>query len=283
MSEIIVRLVSSEEEVTIRQRETDDGLFVARVEGWRGTPEPKVDVTERQTSDGAFPTDDESITYAARVVTVYIVAFGSSDQSLARLIDSVNAMSHKNVTLEITDNGVTTRTTGYVSTVWDDMMHGNRCSGSVTVVCHNPRRYGTERVFSIVPSGSAGGGLMYSEDEYIVLPIAFSGDAPSDNATTVSNEGTARAFPIITVEGDLPSGVVISHSGGQLAYAAPLGMGAPLVLDSLTRTASVLGVDVTRSLTRRDFPVVEPNGSTTISALADGNGTISITVSDTYL
>lgn len=60
-------------------------------------------------------------------------------------------------------------------------------------------------------------------------------------------------------------------------------MGAPLVLDSLTRTATVLGVDVTRALTARDFPTVPAQGSATIAANADGTGTATITIRDTYI
>lgn len=258
---------------------TDGGL-----RGWYGTPSAKVGLTERSSGDGAHSVPDEAILYSARTVTME-VRFEAADAARAlSLRDGLAALAHRIVRVGVADALGETWAEGFLEVDCDLRREWHRIPATLTIVCPDPRRYGTERVASIVPTGDAGGGLLYDEGAgYLLLPVQFAGDAPEGNSATLANGGTSTAYPTITVEGSFPSGVTISHAGGELAYPAPIGPGAPLVLDSLTRTVSVLGVDVTRALARRDFPVVAPGGTVTISALAEGTGTVTATVRDTYI
>lgn len=260
------------------------GLFVNSLEGWWGTPSAKVELTERSSGDGAHAVTDDAVLYSARTVSIGVTAYGSGRGQVAAAMNGVLWFAHRVVDVTVDDGEAQTRASGYVEVEFDGDVALGMHKGTLTIVCPDPRRYGTERVASIVPTGDAGGGLLYEDGAgYLLLPIQFAGGAPTGNSATLANEGTSTAYPIITVEGSFPAGVTITHAGGQLAYTAPIGLGAPLVLDSLTRTASVLGVDVTRALTRRDFPAVHAGGTVTISALAEGTGTVIATVRDTYV
>lgn len=284
MSTMTITLTAGDKVLVIGQTIDSPGLFAEDISGWYGTPDSKVDVTERASGDGAHSVPDDAVLYASRVVTVDVAAYGPSRELLIGEVESIGSMTHRIVTISVDDGGKQTSASGYLTSEMDES-HGKRLyRGTLTIVCPDPRRYGAERTFSIVPTGDAGGGLLYDDGAgYLLLPIQFAGDAPTGNYATLANDGTSTAYPIITVEGSFPSGVTITHAGGELAYTAPIGPGAPLVLDSLTRTASVLGVDVTRALARRDFPVVAPGGTVTISALADGTGTVTASVRDTYI
>lgn len=284
MTPIIVTIGAGGRSVEMNRPGEGGAIWCETAEGWWGTPEPKVELTERSSGDGAHHVPDEAVLYASRVVTLGVVATGPGRDAVAALMDAANAMAHRTVRVGVADAGGETWAEGYLSTEWGPEAWPGHQRGTVTVVCPDPRRYGTERMASIVPTGDAGGGLLYDDGAgYLLLPVQFAGDAPEGNSATLENGGTSTAYPTITVEGSFPSGVTISHAGGELAYPAPIGPGAPLVLDSLTRTASVLGVDVTRALARRDFPVVEPGGTVTISALAEGTGTVTASVRDTYV
>lgn len=284
MTPTIVTIGAGGRSVEMNRPGEGGAIWCETAGGWWGTPEPKVELTERSSGDGAHRVPDEAVLYASRVVTLGVVATGPGRDAVAALMDAANAMANRTVRVGVADAGGETWAEGYLSTEWGPEAWPGHQRGTVTIVCPDPRRYGTERVASIVPTGDAGGGLLYDDGAgYLLLPMQFAGDAPTGNSATLANGGTSTAYPTITVEGSFPSGVTITHAGGELAYTAPIGPGAPLVLDSLTRTATVLGVDVTRALARRDFPVVEPGGTVTIAALADGTGTVTASVRDTYI
>lgn len=268
----------------LNSQAADGAVWAETIAGWYGTPEPKVDLVERVSGDGAHAVPDEAVLYAARVVTIGAVASGAGRDAVNALMESVNVLAHRNVRIAVADGGGETWAEGYLSTSWAENAYPGHQRGEITVVCTDPRRYGAARMAYIVPDGDGGGGLLYDEGAgYILLPIEFYGEAPSANAATVSNSGTSAAHPAIIVRGDFPDGVTINHGGGQLAYPAPIGAGAPLVLDGLTRTATVRGVDVTRALTSRDFPAIPPGGSVTLSVLASGTGTVTVESFDTYI
>lgn len=284
MDPITATLAADGRTVDLNRPGEAGAIWCEALAGWWGTPEAKVELTERASGDGAHRVADEAILYASRVVTLELTASGANRADVVSLMESVNALAHHHVTIEVADAKGPTRAAGYLEVEWAEEAYPVHQRGTATIVCADPRRYGTRRTAFVVPSGTGAGGLAYdAEASYILLPIEFYGEAPEGNAATVGNEGTATAYPIITVSGRLPGGFSIQHDGGELAYGAPVGAGAPVVLDCLTRTAAVRGVDVTRALTRRAFPAIEPGGSATISVLAEGDATVTIESSDTYI
>lgn len=284
MPAIIATLRADGRSVALNQPGEAGAIWCEAIAGWWGTPEAKVEMVERASGDGAHRVADEAILYASRVVTLELTASGPDRAVVMALMESVNALAHHHVTLEVADARGATRATGYLEVEWAEEAYPGHQRGTATIVCADPRRYGTRRTAFVVPSGAAVGGLSYDADAaYILLPIEFYGQAPEGNSATVGNQGTSTAYPTITVSGRLPGGFVIQHAGGELAYSPPVGAGAPVVLDCLTRTATVRGVDVTRALSRRDFPSIGPGGSITLSVLAEGDATVTIESSDTYI
>ena len=284
MSKLTITIAAGGRSLTVNQVDRGAGLFAESLKGWYGTPKAKVEVTERASGDGAHFVPDEAVLYASRVVTIGLAAYGNGRPDVVDAMDALGVMAHHIVEVTVEDGGEVTTAYGYLSSEFDDEPSVDLHRGTATIVCADPRRYGVERSSVIVPFAGATGGLQYDADaDYILLPITFAGGSAASNATTVTNGGNSEAFPVITVEGDLPSGITLTGDWGQLVYASPIGIGAPLVLDSLTRTATVLGVDVTRALTARDFPTVPAQGSATIAANADGTGTATINIRDTYI
>lgn len=262
---------------------TGPRLICESLEGWWGTPEAKVALSEMASGDGAHRVADEAILYSARVVQMSVVADGRSRAEVDEVIGHVLALAHRTVTVEVDDGAVPTRARGYLEVSWEGEAWDSHQRGTVTVTCADPRRYGAPSRAFIYPNAAAAGGLQFAGDGgYLLLPVTFAGEAPSGTAGTVTNAGTSAAYPTITVSGQAHD-IVITHPGGELSYPAPISTGAPLVLDSLIRTATVNGVDVTRGLLRRDFPVVPAGGSITLAATGSGSATITVECFDTYV
>lgn len=257
-----------------------DGGF----QGWYGTPSPKWSLTERQSGDGAHAISKEEVLYSARTVTMDVRFEGATPEEALELRDGLAAFAHRHVRVEVEDPHGMTWAEGVLSFDCDLQRISRRIPATVTIVCADPRRYGARGTAYLMPGVSGEGGLLYDEtDGYLLLPIEFYGETEAQNSGTISNGGTSTAYPTITVQGDFPGGITITHSGGQLAYGAPIGSGGALVLDCLAHTASIRGVDVTRALTKRDFPSIEPGGSVTLSLFAEGSGTVEIASYDTYI
>lgn len=258
----------------------------AGIDGWYSSPQSKVKMTERSSGDGAHSIVDEAILYAARVVSVGIHAIGENRDDVLGLIEQVNGLLHQNVRIRVADSEQDTFATGYLTVEWDNgVRRESGTSGSVTVVCSDPRRYSTEaRTANLTPNAYVPGGLLYDEtDGYLLSPVQFYGEAPSNVSATIENEGSSTAYPVITASGSFPNGIRLTGDWGELNYPVPIGNGAPLVIDCLTRTASVLGQDVTRSLTHRDFPSIQPGDSVSMTLASQGTGTVTVESRDTYI
>lgn len=155
---------------------------------------------------------------------------------------------------------------------------------TLTIVCPDPRRYGTDTLSAtLVPGGNADGGLDLTE-ERLAWPLAWGESAASRSVATMHNAGTAVAYPTISIRGNIRDVTIAEPATGrELSISGYIGW-QPIVLDCLSRTASIGGVDVTRRLGRRDFPSIAPGGDTTLALMCSGtNGNISIEWHDTYI
>ncbi len=116
---------------------------------------------------------------------------------------------------------------------------------------------GTSRAYPVftchgpMPDGVDLKGLRYP------LTYAAANGVVRQNQVTLVNNGTSRAYPVFTCHGPMPDGVdlVVEGTGLWLKCTQPV-YGEPLVLDCRSRTASVGGLDVSRTLQQRGFPVV---------------------------
>ena len=274
-------------EVFLRGNRPDRmGLFVEGdgIEGWDSSPEPKVSLTERQTGDGAHAIEETMVLYAARTVIIPFHAHGRDRDETTRMLRSVNAACHRLVTLRIVDSEHDTFSTGYVRTNVEPKWNRYWATGEIEVVCPDPRRYSTEehRV-QLMPTGSMSGGLSYGEGDGLVYDLAY-GQAPDvlQNVASLTNDGNSTAYPVVMVNGQMQGGFRLDCESGSVAYSQPVGS-VPLVLDSLTRTANVGGLDTSRSLTSRGFPEIPPGGSATLNFQAYGDGWADISWRDTWI
>lgn len=293
-------------------RPGDTGLFVSGdgIEGWEGAPDAKVEMTEMQTGDGAHAVAESDILYSARTVTINFTAHGQTRSEVLALLRSVSAACHHLVTLRVEDADSDTYATGYVQPGVDATWYREWATGTITVVCADPRRYSTQgHAAQMLPAGSGSGGLLYSQpdgwgaeplwpsdstwpgDAYpsllwsgaLYYPLNYgASDESLQNIVTVSNGGTSPCYPAITVNGPMDGGFSIEWSGGRVTYTEDVA-GVPLDLDSLTRTASVGGLDTSRYLSERAFPVIQPGASETIALRGTGSGWATVEWRDTYI
>lgn len=275
-------------EVHLRgDRPGDTGLFVSGdgIEGWDSSPDAKVDMTEMQTGDGAHAVSEKDILYSARTVTINFVAHGETRSDVISMLRSISSACHNLVRLRVVDSDDDTYCTGYVQPGVDPTWWREWATGAITVVCPDPRRLSTQsHVTQLFPVGSVSGGLFYGESgDGLIYPLNYGSSAETlQNVGTLVNEGTSTAYPVISVTGPIDGGLRVDWDGGSVAYSQPV-RGVPLTLDSLTRTASIAGLDVSRNLTSRGFPSIPPGGSVSVNFQAYGTGWATLEWHDTYI
>lgn len=253
--------------------------------GWYSTPDTKVEMTERQAGMGAHNVTDDMVLYSARTVTINVAALAASRAEVLSITEQVQRFAGRVFTLRVVDGERDTYATGYLATEWDAARYEGASTGAVTVVCADPRRYSTEaHRYFLGPLTGLDGGLLFDDNGCMLLdPVQFYGTTEAGNVCVLENNGTATAYPTITVSGYWPSGVTLNlGSGGQLAYSGAIYY-QNLVIDCLTRTAAINGVDVTRNFTSRDFPSIKVGESVRVSCMSAGTGGVEVSVHDTYI
>lgn len=269
-----------------------DCLCIAKggIEGWWSTPAAKVNVTARGQGDGGHDVSEDDISYASRAVTLHWNANASSRDELLALTDSVRRLVHRQVRMRVVDGTEDTCCSGgyMVLTQQPDYRSGSIADSTITIVFERPERLSsTPQRYQLLPSiESDHVGLSYGDSgKGLAYPLSY-GKAAVDarNVCTLTNNGSSRAYPVFTVQGPWPNGVQLTFPGLDMSldYAQAVG-NVPLVLDSRSRTASIGGLDVSRNLRQRGFPIVQPGGSLAVNLQSIGNGYVSVECHDTYM
>lgn len=255
------------------------------ISGWWSTPTSKVGSTERQNGNGAHDVDPNNINYSARTVTMLWAAETPNRASTLVARNKILASAGKMATLRVVDANEDTFITGYTEVKADDDWSETYASGTLTIVSERSERFGSVlQQVQMFPASAGRGGLSFgASGAGLVFPLSFgfAGDVPQ-NTVTLTNAGTATAFPVLTVTGPFPDGVDIDCGDRSLVYAQPIGA-VPLVLDSRTRTAMVGGQDASRPLVTRGFPVIPAGGSIGLSLQSAGGGFVTATTRDTFI
>lgn len=89
----------------------------------------------------------------------------------------------------------------------------------------------------------------------------FAWSVPAQKPTALRNDGTANAYPVITVVGTDPAGVEFTIDGKTVRYAAPIFEQSPLVIDYRRGTALVNGRDASANLRLREWTHIAPHTS----------------------
>lgn len=261
------------------------GLHMSSLEGWYGTPDGKWSLTERKLGDGAFGLLPEQVTYSSRTVTIGGFALGASRAEVVAGLGALRALAHGVVTLSVADGGAETFARGALSLEVDKGWSATSAGFTLTVVCPDPRRYGTTPRRAWLSPGASAGALAWHADapHGLLWPLSYGDGGAVANVATLRNDGTSPTYPVITASGDM-GGLVLTDTatGEQLAWDGHVGA-QPVVLDCLSRTASVAGVDASRLLSARGFPSVPAGGEVTLALLAEGIGTVEVEWRDTYI
>lgn len=280
--------------IRIAHREWDshpDNIYIyweTGLDGWWGTPDAKISLTERTISDGAYPITDEDVIYSARTVTFGVCIYNYNDRSRTiKAMNKLNALAHKMVQLRVVDADTDTFATGYVTVQWETSRNQDWHIGDVTVVCPDPRRYSWDlkQVYLGATSGSTTDGLQYNtSNNGILIPLNYGSPAEEvDSSMGLENAGTATAYPKITLTGNM-SEVTLSSvtTGGTMTYKPTVG-DIGVVLDSFSKTATSNGVDLTSGVEGTWFPTIPPQGSEMLAMSSVGSGSAVVTWRDTYI
>lgn len=261
------------------------GLHASGLAGWYGTPDGKWDLTERQLGDGAFAIEPSQVAYSSRTVTVDGYALGRTRAEAVSSLAPLGAMAHRLVSIAVDDGVAETYATGALTVEVGKGVRGGAVTFALTIVCPDPRRYGTTPHRAWLSPGASAGALGWHADapHGLLWPLSYGGGGAGANVATLRNDGTSAAYPTIAASGDM-DGLTLTDTatGAQLAWDGHVGA-QPVVLDCLSRTASVAGVDASRLLSARGFPSVPAGGEVTLALTATGAGTVSVEWRDTYI
>lgn len=271
----------------------DDGdreMILRELDGWSATPESRTGSTSRKWGDGDHDVSRADIAYGSRTVSVSYRLMAGDRGRLQGLRGLLGGLTHRLVRMRVVDGVEDTYQVGEVLQVLPDKAPQNLAaqteSGVVTLLFRRPERLSwLSQDVQLYPGSSSSGGLSYGGGlAGLAYPLSYGADAGSpQGAALLRNAGSATAYPMIAVTGPMPDGVLLVGSDGRaLQWSGGVGL-TPLVLDCRTQTASMGGVDVSRRLTRRGFPVVPPGGSLSVQLMSPGSGWVTVSVRDTYL
>lgn len=288
-----VMLTANGASVTLHGGDFDgSGIALTGLSGWYQTPSPKVTVTSRGQGDGGHDIAADDIMYDARVVTVgYRIIAGADRGEALRQLSLLDRLVHGLVTCRVIDEGQDTYCSGgyYVRSLDQKIQNPlwQNLSGDITIVFERPERLSSQpQKVQIWPQADSGlGGLRYGgKATGLQYPVQYGVEvSDSRNACVLHNDGTSRAYPIFQATGPFPDGVAVAfQDGSSLSYSQPVGV-TPLILDSRSHSATIGGVDVSRGLNARGFPVIEPGGSLGVTLQSSGSGWVTCVTHDAYM
>jgi hypothetical protein len=265
----------------------DHEMILRYLDGWYSTPDAKVKLTERASGDGAHDVAESDIIYGTRTITAeYRILSDSRSRLLAHEMELLS-LAHQNVRFRVTDDTSDLYAVGYVDSVVKDKSQQNipkqTENGTLTVVCPRPERLAWSPLQTqLFPVSTVQGGLRYNGGKGLKYPLSYGTAGTSSNVALLLNQGSSKAYPVLTVTGPFPNGVQIQWGGSALQYDGAVGA-VPLILDSRSQTASMGGVDVSRNLSLRDFPTVPAAGSVSLRLMSAGTGWVTAVCRDTYI
>ena len=277
-------------------------LLKAGVEGWFETPDLATGTTARGAGDGLHDIPVQDIRYGSRTVILHFAVWGRDRSETLGLWDMVRRMvAHRLVTVRVVDSDHDLTCTGMASMdkpdgTWDREW----VEGTINVVCARPELLShTAHSFPLLAShavdGATGVGLSYNQfgtnrgSFGLAYPLSYSRSSDTANVASQSagilrNDGTSRAYPVFTCNGPFPNGVALDFPSlnASIECTQP-GYGVPLVLDCRSRSATVGGLDVSRRLSARGFPTVEPGGTLSVVLRTGGTGWVDCAIHDTFM
>lgn len=150
----------------------------------------------------------------------------------------------------------------------------------ISLLAPDPHLYGLTQETHI---GLAGRGVGLEFDLFRVGGVLTFGDGVASSAS-LRNGGTAVAWPVYEVHGDLPSGFTLVQGGGLVEFVGAVRQGVPAVVDMGVGRVTVGGADRSYLLARAVWAGVEPGGLVIPELSApQGSGRAVGRVRDTYI
>lgn len=245
---------------------------IESLDGWFGSSPVRDTVDARPNSDGAF--EELRFHRAARPITLAGKVHASGDgfgewRELAAVLGS-----GRPDILTVDDGSVSL--SSVVRPVGSGLSLSPMVNGManyvLSVVAYDPVKYSAP-VVSVASAPSVGGGLQYNLHAAGVLEYGSNGEL---GRVSVTNSGTAKTYPVVTVSGGLAGGFTVSRldTGERVQYERVVTDGSTVVMDFRTGSVLVDGVsDASASLTIADFFGVEPG--TTVDVQFTPIGTVS--------
>lgn len=191
-------------------------------EGWTGSPDPTLTLTQRSRADGA--TANESFLTARNMVLSGVVMAPSPDALNASLDDLNTAVTLAPFQLSVSESGrvraVMAQRNGAVLT---PKVNSRFARFSIQVVAKDPLKYGASATYT-TPLPSSSGGVTYP----VTYPVTYTG-VTNTGVISVNNPGNAPAPVLLRIDGRIPvGGWSVNHLGQDLtlSFATSLSLGA---------------------------------------------------------
>ena len=162
------------------------------IEGLWSSPASKVSLTERETANGASPISDGETLYAARTVSIPFAIqsnYNHTDLIRARTLLG-RLLGWHDVRMDVNDDGDETVLYGYVEAKYSDIPYDHADTGTITLVCPDPRRMSKhESIVTMNTSSNSIGGLGFGVLDYVK---SWTGTANA-SASILSQDGQVVA------------------------------------------------------------------------------------------
>jgi hypothetical protein len=246
-------------------------LYFRGLTDWDTLAESKSEITQRPPgSDGAFGVamvDRDSV--APSFEGLYVGASRLDALQMRKQLKAI-ANSKSMVDMTVTDeDGAFTREVIVQRMDLPDIRNQSTFVFNVYTVAPDPLMYGEEQSDSTgLPT--SGTGLVYP----VVYPIDY-GSGGDDGRITLTNDGTADSYVVLSATGELDSGfsAIEVGTGREVRFERSIPLGSTVFVNGRTGRAYIDNPsnDVSGSLTRSDFPVVPAGGSTTLQFTSLGS------------
>lgn len=224
-------------------------LYVLELKGWYELPDVRGKVEAIPNAHGSY--NRAQVYRESKAITLTALQTSTDRPAVERLRQELTSKLHEPTQIAVTDETGTWLSDVIIESVefqeWNAREPAFRLV--IDMLAPDPIRYQPVTVTETVTLPERSGGL--------TLPAALGWNLGTDirSRATLENWGTTPLYPKLVVEGRARS-ITVAVGRSQLSFPAFDGV---LVFDCRERRAILNGVDVTRSLIKRDWPVVDPD------------------------
>lgn len=255
------------------------------LKNWYSSPPIRIDITEIPASDNAFaPTRAYR---GSKSMSLEGVCYASDTESAIRdAYQQIAALAPlgMSMTMTVTDAAGTLTQQVWLTDSQVIPFGPRKARFQISLNAPDGRKYEAAEVTSIGPAGGAGDGMIWPL--FAGGYLDFGAFSPS-GLFTLTNIGTAPAWPTFVVQGALTGGFAIVSGSHIIQYDADLAVGQEVTLSSYAGGRAIQGTsDVTYNMSSSDWVSVLPGQSRNyvFEALgtADANAQTTVTFSGAW-